>query len=185
MMVRPYGATLFTTLLLSLAASRIAAADVLPPDACFSEGQNCFNALGAAGRAGICEKSKCQRPAPPGEAGAGGDGIIIYDCLRCRPILGTGGVPSSGGASATGGAASSGAAGESGGVAATGGSGDAGAGATASGGTAGATANAGEGGETASNSSGCDCGFQGYRSEHSLALLMITAGLLLTRTRRR
>lgn len=171
-MSRPYGAPLFTILLL-LGAPRIAAADVPPPDACFHEGQSCFNALGAAGRAGICEKSKCQRVAPPGEAGAGGDGIIIYDCLRCRAGVGTGGVPSNGGAGATGGAPSSGAGGESGGVAATGGSGDAGA------------ANAGEGGETINNPSGCDCRFQGYRSEHSLALLMVTAGLLLTRTRRR
>lgn len=148
-----------------------AAADVLPNDACFVEGETCDNPDGPAsqGAMGICQKAQCQRPAAPGEAGAAGDGIIVYDCLRCIAGGGSGG--------------ESGNAGEGG--ATTGGSPSGGA---PSGGSSGAGAepNAGEAGFTPIlPSGGCDCSVGNLRADHSLAALMLLSGLLFTRWSRR
>jgi hypothetical protein len=160
---------------------RAARADIPPLDICFDEGASCSNVTtgGKGGGTGTCQKAKCQRAAPPGEAGAGGAGVIVYDCLRCL-----GGAGGSGGSPATGGSGGSagivepppgGSAGESSGGAAV-----------VQGGSAGSEIAAGEGGVTGVTAGGCDCSVGRFRQEQALALVMFAGGLyLLRRSRRR
>jgi hypothetical protein len=158
----------------------VARADVLPPNACDTEGAPCDNVGGAdAGQLGVCSVATCSRAT--GLGGAGGDGVIHYECLLCEPVTG-----------GTGGAAPdvAGAAGMAGAIPAMGGA------TIAPGGNAGEPAAGGAGAVTGAGGTpmnpdndgdegDCSCSFKSLGSERSAVVLMLAVGVTALRRRRR
>jgi hypothetical protein len=173
----------FTVALICLAGTLgtpAARADMLPVNACDTEGAPCDNVGGAgADQLGVCSVATCSRATGLGDqGGAGGDGVIHYECLRCEPVAGgTGGAsPDAAGAagamSAIGGATV--ALGGNAGEAETGGAGAV----TGAGGTPAKPHDDGDDGD-------CGCSFKSLGSERSAVVLMLAVGAAALRRRRR